>query len=281
MLTALMIDDEPLARARLRRLLKSQGVQVLGEAEDAAEGLQQVQDLKPDLLFLDIQMPDLSGMQAAATLLHLKTAPLLIFVTGYSEYAITAFELNALDYLLKPISVERLALTLARAREHLANRQGQAQAVSPIEVAAPSLSRLRSLPVRTDYTVRFLPLDEILGFISRQRQVFVLTRSREYRLNYTLTQLEALLPAERFLRIHDSSLVNIDAVVELLFLGDHTYEIRLSNNQLLRVGRTRYPELQRRMGLRDHPTATFSPGDEDRIRMGENRSNPARIVGSQ
>jgi two-component system LytT family response regulator len=252
MLTACIVDDEPLARARLRRLLESQGVQVVGEAEDAADGLQQVQELKPDLLFLDIQMPDISGVQAAALLQPMEHAPLLIFVTGYSEYAVTAFEQNALDYLVKPITEERIARTLVRARESLADKQARAVAERPAPSASP-VPPLRSLPVRTDYTVRFLPLDEVLAAVSRQRQVYVLTRDHEYRIYYTLTQLEALLPAERFLRIHDSSLVNIDAIVELLFLGDHAYEVRLTNNQMLRVGRSRYPELQRRMGLLSLP----------------------------
>lgn len=114
---------------------------------------------------------------------------------------------------------------------------------------------LRSLPVRVDYAVRFLPLEEIVCAVSRKRQTYLLTREDEFRTYHSLTQLEALLPSERFLRIHDSSLVNVDAVVELLFLGDHTYEVRLSNKQLLRVGRSRYPELQRRMGLLSLPSA--------------------------
>lgn len=249
MLTALMVDDEPLARTRLRRLLEEQSVQVLGETEDAVDGLRLAEELEPDVLFLDIQMPGLTGIQAASTLLRLTHAPMVVFVTGYSEYAVAAFEQNVLDYLLKPVTQERLALTLARAREHIAHREAHAQKDSAYPPSASNSLPLRSLPVRVDYTVRFLPLKEILCAVSRDRQVSILTRQGEYRSKYSLTQLEALLPSERFLRIHDSSLVNLDAVVELLFLGDHTYEVRLSNHQLLRVGRSRYPELQRRMGL--------------------------------
>lgn len=249
MLTALIVDDEPLARVRLRRLLEGLSVQILGEAETAAAALQLTQDLRPDLLFLDIQMPGLSGMQMAGALLHLAMPPLLIFVTGYSEYAVAAFEQEALDYLVKPVTPERLATTLARARERLADKKTRAQAQQQILQRVSQAPPLRSLPVRTDYTVRFLPLREILCATARDKCVFVRTKEGEYRTYYTLTQLESLLPQDRFLRIHDSSLVNLDAVVELLFLGDHTYEVRLSNNQLLRVGRTRYAELQRRMGL--------------------------------
>ena len=255
MLTAVIVDDEPLARSRLRRLLEAQGVQILGEAENAAVALQFTEDMRPDLLLLDIQMPGLTGMQMASALLHLEAAPLLIFVTGYSEYAVAAFEQDALDYLVKPVTLERLATTLTRARERLANKQARAQARQSLLERASELPPLRSLPVRADYVVRFLPLPEILYAIARDKSVLVSTKEGEHRTYYTLTQLESLLPSDRFLRIHDSSLVNLDAVMELIFLGDHAYEVRLSNNQLLRVGRTRYAELQRRMGL-NSPKAT-------------------------
>lgn len=252
MITTLIVDDEPLARARLRRLLESQEVQVLGEAENATTALQLAEDLQPNLLFLDIQMPGLTGMQMASALLHLEAAPLLVFVTGYSEHALNAFEVDALDYLVKPVTPERLAITLARVRERLADRQARTQGQS---LSVPQIPPLRSLPVRADYAVRFLPIADILCAVAREKRVFVRTTEGEYRTYYTLTQLETLLPADRFLRIHDSFLVNLDAVVELLYLGDHTYEVRLTDQQRLRVGRTRYPELQRRLGLTTRPPA--------------------------
>ncbi|HLK58267.1 MAG TPA: LytTR family DNA-binding domain-containing protein [Chthonomonadaceae bacterium] len=249
MLTTLLVDDEPLARARLRRLLEAQHVQVLGEAEDGTAALQLAADLRPDLLFLDIQMPGLTGIQLASALTQLESAPLLVFVTGYSEYALAAFEYAALDYLVKPISPERLEMTLARARERLADKHARDQIRQrPNEPSLPP-PPLRSLPVRGDFAVRFIPIKDILCAVAREKRVFIRTREGEARAYDTLTQLEALLPADRFIRIHDSSLINLDAVVELLFLGDHTYEVRLTDGQRLRVGRTRYAELQRRMGL--------------------------------
>jgi two-component system, LytTR family, response regulator len=252
-MTALIVDDEPLARVHLRRLLEAQGVQVVGESENAARALEQAEDLRPDLLLLDIQMPGLTGMQMASALLHLDPAPLVIFVTGYSEYAVAAFEHDALDYLVKPVSAARLAKTLVRARERLADVQARKEAqqqISERAVAAPPLGRL---PVRADYVVHLLRVEEILCAMAREKRVFVRTKNGEYRTYYTLTQLEALLPKDQFLRIHDSCLVNLDHVEELIFLGNHAYEVRLSNNQRLPVGRTRYAELQRRVGL-DAPT---------------------------
>jgi DNA-binding LytR/AlgR family response regulator len=237
-------------------LLEGQEIQVVGDADDAATALQQAEDRHPDLLFLDIQMPGLTGMQMASVLLHLDPAPLIVFVTGYSEYALAAFEHGAIDYLVKPVTLERLTVTLARVRERLVDRQARAQVQQRVlQQAEHAPTPLRSLPIRADYAVRFLALDEILCVFARDKKVYALTADGEHRTYYTLTQLETLLPADRFVRIHDSSIVNLDAVVELLLLGDHTYEVRLTNRQRLRVGRTRYAELQRCLGLNNRPTA--------------------------
>jgi DNA-binding LytR/AlgR family response regulator len=253
MMTALIVDDEPLARARLRRLLEGQDVQIVGEADNAAVALQSAEDLHPDLVFLDIQMPGLTGMQMASAILHMDNSPIIVFVTGYSEHALHAFECGALDYLVKPVAVERLTVTLARARDRLSDRKARTEAqVHAIDQADP-MPLLRSLPVRSDYAVQFIALGKILCVFARDKKVYALTEAGEHRTFYTLTQLETLLPADRFVRIHDSFLVNLDEVVELLFLGDHAYEVRLTNRQLLRVGRTRYAELQRRLGLNNRP----------------------------
>ncbi len=277
-LTGLIVDDEPLARVHLSRLLKAQGVEIAGEADNVATGLQLAEDLHPDIVFLDIQMPGLTGMQMATALLHLDTPPLVVFVTGFSEYALDAFDRNALDYLVKPLSPDRLARTLARARERLAHRNAHSSradtpveekaaagaeersdtdANSPLPSALPENHRpegsvpapLRRLPIRENYAVRLVRVEEIVCAIAREKRVFVRTSGGEYRTYYTLTQLETLLPPDLFLRIHDSCLVRIEQVEEILFLGNHTYRVRLSDGEMLPVGRSRYPELQRRFGL--------------------------------
>lgn len=248
-MTALIVDDEPLARAHVRRLLEAQGVQVLGEAESAAMALQLAEEVPPDLLLLDIRMPGLSGMQLAGALLHLHAPPLIIFVTGYSEHAVSAFEHDALDYLVKPVSAERLAKTLVRARDRLADREFRRLAEQRVFERAAAAPPLRRLPVRGAYAIRLIRVDEIVCAVARDKRVFVRVKEGEYRTYYTLTQLESLLPAEQFLRIHDSYLVNLDAVEELLFLGNHTYAVRLSTAHQVPVGRKHYGELQRRLGL--------------------------------
>jgi len=248
LLTALITDDEPLARLHLRRLLEAAQVEVVGEADNAAVALQLTEDLRPDLLFLDIQMPGLSGMQAAGALLYLEHAPLLVFVTGYSEHAVAAFEQDALDYLVKPVAPDRLAKTLVRARERLTDvRERQREQRQVLERAAAQ--PLQRLPIREDYAVRLLRVEEIVCAVAREKRVFVRTQAGEHRTYYTLTQLESLLPADLFLRIHDSCIVNLNLIEEVLFLGNHSYAVRLSIGLQLPVGRTRYPELQRRLGL--------------------------------
>lgn len=273
-LTGLIVDDEPLARAHLSRLLKTQEVEVVGEADNVATGLQLAEDLHPDIVFLDIQMPVLTGMQMATALLHLEVSPLIVFVTGYSEFALDAFDRNALDYLVKPASPDRLARTLARARERLANRHvlhkraggfgaetselGAEERSTEVETSVLSTlqepkgeapASLRRLPIRENYAVRLLRVEEIVCAIAREKRVLVRTAAGEYRTYYTLTQLETLLPPDLFVRIHDSCMVQLEKVEEILFLGNHTYRVRLSDGELLPVGRSRYAELQRRLGL--------------------------------
>jgi two-component system LytT family response regulator len=251
-LTALVVDDEPLAREYLRRMLEEQNVIVVGEAEGAAQALQLAEDLSPRLLFLDIQMPGLTGLQFAEALQQSTSDALIIFVTGYSEYAAQAFEQAALDYLMKPVSPTRLAKTLIRARERFA--AGSAARIEASRRITEQIQkepvRLHRLPIRKDYAVLLVRLEEIRCAIARDKRVLVRTEDGgEHRTYYTLTQLEAMLPPDQFLRIHDSAIVRVDAVEELLLLGNHSYAVRLSGNDQLPVGRTRYAVLQERLGL--------------------------------
>ncbi len=249
MIRALIVDDEPLARDYLRQILEDQGVHVAGEAENAVQAIQKAEDLKPDLMFLDIQMPGLSGIQLAGTLIHLSAPPLLVFVTGYSEHAVAAFERDALDYLVKPVDPQRLAATLVRARARLFDRKAREQLRRFVNQQATASRPIERLPIRMDYGVRLVTVDEILCAVARDRRVHIRTKQGEWPTYYSLKELEVQLPTDKFLRIHDSCLVNFQSILEVLFLGDHSYKVRLTNGELLPVGRTRYPELQRRMGL--------------------------------
>jgi two-component system, LytTR family, response regulator len=255
LITALIADDEPLARANLRRLLEQQGVTVLAEAENGPTALQMAEHLQPDLVALDICIPGLTGIQMAAALLHLHRSPLLIFVTGHAEHAVAAFEYDVLDYLVKPVAPERLAKTLIRVRERLADRRARQKAERQEMAQTAERPPLRRLPVRGEYLVRLVRVEAILFATAYEKRVLIYTAEGEHRTYYTLSQLEKLLPADRFLRTHDSWLVNLDAVRELLFLGNHNYMLRMDNDMQVPVGRTRYAELQRCLGLDATPAA--------------------------
>lgn len=242
---ALIVDDEPLARAHLRRLLESLSAEVVGEAGEAPSGLQLTEDLRPDLVLLDVQMPGLNGIHMAAAMSQLSDPPLIVFVTGFSEHAVAAFDQDALDYLVKPVSADRLARTLTRARERMADRNARRRRAE----FTPQPEPLRRLPIRLDYAVRLLRLEEVLFAAAAEKRVMIHTSDGEHRTYYSLKQLESLLPADRFFRIHDSYIVNLDSVQELIFLGNHSYVARLANGRQLPVGKLRFAELQRRLGL--------------------------------
>jgi DNA-binding LytR/AlgR family response regulator len=238
---ALIVDDEPLARAYIRQLLEDQQVTILGEAQSVTQALQLNEDLRPDIIFLDIQMPGLTGLQMAAALQQSCPTVLIAFVTGYSEHALTAFEYGVLDYLVKPVGSARLAQTLARAREQLESK------VTPpsIEIESKTpLESLKRLPIRQDYSVLLPRVEEVHCAVAKDKRVLVRTIKGEYRTYYTLSQLENLLPKEIFLRIHDSCIVNLEVVEEVIYLGDHSYAVRITGDHQLPVSRTRFSLLQ-------------------------------------
>ena len=246
--TVLIADDEPLARAHVVRLLASQNVRIAGEASNGIEALELAAELQPDIVLLDIQMPGITGMKLASALLRMARAPHVIFITGYSDYAVDAFEAGAIDYLLKPITAERLQTAIERAASRLVRDDLRKQTEDAITAQAES-EPLKRLPIREDYSIHLLKPEDILFIVSRNRKVIVRTAAREYKTTYTLAQLEALLPPKIFARVHESALINLDHAEELVLLGNHSYVVRMSDSAQIPVARTRYAELQQRLGI--------------------------------
>ena len=216
-LRALIADDEPRARQFLEKLLGEHEVlEVVGAARNGAEALQLIADLKPDVAFLDIHMPDLSGLEVAR---HLRgaEAPIVVFVTAYDKYAIEAFEVAALDYLLKPLKRERLAEAVRRVVAESRSGGSAARAEALREALdspglASQLPLLRRLPVRHRREVKLLELAQVPLIFSRDRLVLARCETHEYLVDYTLQELEQRLPEGQFVRVHRAALVNVDAI---------------------------------------------------------------------
>jgi DNA-binding LytR/AlgR family response regulator len=220
----------------------------VAEAPNALIAIQQAEDNHPDLMFLDVQMPEISGLQLAGTLIQLEQPPLIVFVTGYSEHALAAFDHDALDYLVKPVASDRLAKTLAKVRMRLSDKTARHAAETRIAEKSRE-SPLMRLPVREQYSVRLVRVEDIYYASARNKRVYVHTVDAEYSTYYTLTQLEDLLPREKFCRVHESAIVNLERIEQIHFLGNHSYSISLTNAVQIPVGRLRYPELQKRLGI--------------------------------
>jgi two-component system LytT family response regulator len=234
MIRALIADDESPARDKLQRwLAENDDVDVVAAAADGLSAAAAIESLRPDAAFLDIQMPGLSGLEVAAQL-EQRSAPLLVFVTAYDEHAIKAFELNAIDYLLKPYDKDRLLKTLARVRERLLAGATPSAAVSTARARTNAADRLlvpdgERLQLIDSAGIEWLEADD--------NYVHVHTAARTWLLRRTLQDLLLQLGEQRFVRIHKSAAVNVAAISSLtpLFKGD--YEVHLRNGQTLRLSR--------------------------------------------
>ena len=245
MIRVLVADDESPARDKLQRWLgELADIEVVARAEDGLQAAAAIERLQPDVAFLDIQMPGLNGLEVAAQL-EQGTAPLVVFVTAYDEHAVKAFDLNAVDYLLKPYDKERLLKAVTRVRDRLGDKQSRAPAVVTARAQTGSSERLL---VPEGERLQLIDSSSIDWLEADDNYVHVHTASRKYLLRRTLQDLLAQLGEQRFARIHKSAAVNISAVGSLtpLFKGD--YEVSLRTGAVLRLSRRYKDALFARMG---------------------------------
>jgi two-component system, LytTR family, response regulator len=255
MLTAFLLDDEKLATERLRRLLTEDSrVRVLGFSNDPAEAIPQIDALRPDLLFLDIQMPEIDGF---GVLHQLERAPLVIFTTAYDQYALQAFETNSVAYLLKPIEPAKLTQALNKVE---AMRSGQTAPPDLDALLARITNRLgpvesprypERISSRTGDKVEFVDLSRVTHFYAEDKLTFAATETKAYVVDQTITELEGKLDPERFLRIHRSTLVNLGYVSELYnyFGGKLTLRLKDAKRTELTASKERAKELRDKLGL--------------------------------
>jgi DNA-binding LytR/AlgR family response regulator len=238
----LIVDDESPARDRLRRMLAGiEAVEIVGEAESGVQAVEMIEQQNPDLVLLDIQMPGLDGFEVIEAL---EEPPPVIFVTAYDEYAIRAFEVNALDYLLKPFSQERLERAIRRAREELTEERDYAGRLTPLlESLADQGRYVTRLAVHDRRSgrdrIRVLDVDEIDWISTEREEVLVHVGEGAYPIRRTLFELEARLDPARFFRAHRSAIVNLDRVQEIIpwFKGSH--RLRLTTGAEVDLSRRR------------------------------------------
>ncbi len=238
---AVIIEDEDLARAVLREMLKAHPeVEIVAECPNGFEAVKLVPELKPDLLFLDIQMPKLDGFEV----LELVGGDLaVIFVTAYDQHALRAFEVHAVDYLLKPFAADRLAAALERARQRL----GQRTLPDPAEFAAaarPAGHFAERIVVKDGSKVQIIPLSRLDYAEAQDDYVCLASQGKKHLKQQTISSLEACLDPKNFLRIHRSVIVNLERVARLEPYGKDTHVVILNDGTRLPVSRAGYSRLK-------------------------------------
>ncbi len=244
-LKVLLVDDEEIARQRLRQLLQAYNsqIEIIGEAQDGEEARQQIELLRPDVVFLDIEMPGKSGLQLLKELRYL---PLIVFVTAYEQYAVKAFEEDSLDYLLKPVEKTRLATTMQR----LISRQ-KTNALLPeqleqlLQRLQPAPKELKVIPVKTGDQIVLVSLADVIFFEARDKYVTLHLRQKTYLLDQSLTYLEERLPAG-FIRVQRGFILNQQKIKEIrkYFNGRYLFKMTDAAESTIKSGHTYHERLQ-------------------------------------
>jgi two-component system LytT family response regulator len=257
-LRVVVADDERPARAFLVSILRSFGdVELVGEATTGREALTTIERTRPDLALLDLQMPEIDGL-GVVRLLKKGRVPLIAFVTAYDEYAVRAFELNAIDYLLKPVDKRRLRQTLDRALERAEELEAREDlkednarhlrvAVDAYEASVRSVP-LERIPVRSQEDIVFVAVSRIMSIVADGELLHLTTTTKErYTINYRLKDLETKLDPGRFIRLSRGTLANVDHISKISAMPSGTYVVVLSDGQRLQISRIQTRLLRERL----------------------------------
>jgi len=225
---AVIVDDEELARKRLTRLLRVYGeeVGIVGEASDGEEAVGVISSLRPDVVFLDVQMPGFDGFEVVR---RLDVKPFIVFVTAYNEYALKAFEENSVDYLMKPVEQQRLEKTIEKLRRVFgtspSGMNGNIERMLA-RLASPPAQRIK---VSLGDKIYLIDLPDIVYFEAKEKYTFLHTGDREYIIDETISGLEGKLEASTFVRIHRSYIVNVNFIREIVKWFAGRYKVRLKD----------------------------------------------------
>jgi len=239
-MNVLIVDDEQLARQRLRHMLSGMGEHVIGEAATGEQALQQTQNASPDVVLMDIRMPGMDGLEAAGYINQMDNPPAIIFTTAYSDHALQAFETHAIDYLLKPIKRDRLVNAI-NAAKRLTRAQIQ-------RLRNEDLDDMRSrICVKSRGSLELVPLEEIIYFKADQKYVTLKTDDHEYLIEESLKALEQEF-ANRFVRIHRNALVSEEHIVGLSKNEDGHQCILLNDtDDVLEISRRHLPAIRKKL----------------------------------
>jgi len=237
---AIVVDDEELARKVLAEFLgKHPEIEIVAECANGFEAVKAVAELKPGLVFLDIQMPKLDGFEVLELI---GTEPAIVFVTAYDEYALKAFEIHAVDYLLKPFTAERFETALQRAKQRLGGK-----VPAPVELATsarPPEQHLERVAVKDGTRVYVIPISKLDYVESQDDYVALCTGGKKHLKQQTISSLESALDPGRFLRIHRSYIVNLERVTKIAPYSKDNHVVVLSNGTQLPVSRSGYARLR-------------------------------------
>lgn len=245
---AIIIEDEKPATDLLLHYLKSfSQISILGTFSDGFSGLKAINEIKPQLVFMDIQMPKLTGLEILELLEH---KPAIIFTTAFDQYAVKAFEANAIDYLLKPFSSDRFANAVNKALEKISQNQNNHPIInSAITVLEPNQSKMERIAVRSGSKIQVIPVEDILYFEADGDYVKMHTKAGNFLKEKTMKYFENHLDSAKFIRIHRTYILNVETILRVEYYDKENHVAVLNNNEKLKISSSGYKLLKSAINL--------------------------------
>ncbi len=242
LLKTIIADDESLARNLIKNFLTEYSeIECVAECTDGFDVLKKIQEVNPDIVFLDIQMPKLTGLEVLDLL---ENPPVIIFTTAYDQYALKAFELNAVDYLMKPFSKERFKKAIEKAKLSLVNKKDYESSLQKVkESSTPENQKIDRIVIKDGHKIQIIPCSDVVYLEAQDDYVMIYTQTHKYLKQQTMKRFEQSLPSD-FVRTHRSYMVNVSHVDRIEHYDKESYKLVMKNKALIPVSRTGYAELK-------------------------------------
>lgn len=255
-LRTVIIEDEAPARELVKAYIKTNpNIELIGECQDGFNGVKTINETRPDLIFLDIQMPKLTGFEMIELL---DEVPEIIFTTAYDQFAIKAFELSAVDYLMKPFSRERFNEAVEKVLTRLKNRTESNEDIRGVKNAniesftklnKESVEQVERLFIKTGTKIDVVPVETVIKIEAQDDYVEIYTSDKKYLKNDTMNYLEKVLPKQTFTRVHRSHIINLNHINKIEKYGKESYLVILKDNSKVNVSKSRIKELKAQLGI--------------------------------